>query len=88
MSSDNSLAVLQAAGYAVDEHVVLEATAAGQSVSTLARLLVWLQQRPELLQLSSLAAADTQTVASSSSSSSAPTSHGALWLATLEGKSC
>jgi hypothetical protein len=55
-----------------DVQCFLQDVLASRAVATLARLLVWLQQQPGLLQLPELAADD---VASSSSHS-----HGALWL--------
>jgi hypothetical protein len=50
---------------------------AARPVAVLCRLLVWLQQRPELLQLPALAADEHAFVGQAS--------HGALWLASLSG---
>jgi hypothetical protein len=51
---------------------------AARPVAVLCRLLVWLQQRPELLQLPALAA-DEHAFAGQAN-------HGALWLASLSGE--
>jgi hypothetical protein len=55
----------------------LQDALASHAVATLAQLLVWLQQRPELLQLPALAADE--------SARSSSHSHGALWLACTRG---
>jgi hypothetical protein len=60
-----------------DVQCFLQDVLASRAVATLARLLVWLQQRPELLQLPALAVDE--------SACSSSYEHAALWLACSRG---
>jgi hypothetical protein len=60
-----------------DLQCFLQDVLASHAVATLAQLLAWLQQRPELLQLPALAAAEMAC--------SGCHNHGALWLACNQG---
>jgi hypothetical protein len=76
-------------------HDLVAAVMEAKPVSTIARLLVWLQQQPELLRLHAWedngddeddAAAGDEAAACTSSSSSDPGIYGSLWLNSAIGK--
>jgi hypothetical protein len=64
-----------------EPRLLLEHTVAAKPVAVLSKLLVWLQQQPDLLQLPALAADS-----SSSSSGNAVVCYGELWLDTTTGR--
>jgi hypothetical protein len=63
---------------ALDGQAFVDSMLAAHPVAVLCRLLVWLQQKPELLQLPALAADRHAFVGQAN--------HGALWLASLTGQ--
>jgi hypothetical protein len=83
---------LAESGYPQYGHDVVAAVLEAKAVSTIARLLVWLQQQPEMLGLHAWDDKDDAEVAaaclssSSSSSSSVPISYGRLWLISVRGR--
>jgi hypothetical protein len=63
---------------ALDGQAFVDSMLATRPVAVLCRLLMWLQQRPELLQLPALAGDEHASVGQAS--------HGALWLASISGQ--
>jgi hypothetical protein len=68
-----------------EQRLLLEHTFAAKPVAVLSKLLVWLQQQPDLLHLPALAA-DSSSSSSGSSGGNAAVCYGELWLDTTTGR--
>jgi hypothetical protein len=74
-------------GYPGYGHELVDAVLEAKPVSTIARLLVWLQRQPDMLQLHALEDdADSDVAAARDSSSSSSGSYGRLWLTCILGE--